>query len=240
MMRVGFVGWRGMVGSVLHAADAGGERLRSHRAGLLLDVERGRRGARARQAPPAPLRDAHAPSAFASSTPSSPARAATGRSAMHPAAARGRIRRLLDRRRVDAAHARRRRHHPRSRQSRRHRRARSPTARANFIGGNCTVSLMVMALAGLLGRGPGRVDDVHDLPGGVRRGRAEHARAPAADGRGAPRGEGAARRSGIVDPRHRPRSGRHPARRALSRPSTPACRSPAASFRGSTRTWATA
>ncbi len=58
----------------------------------------------------------------------------------------------------------------------------------NYIGGNCTVSLMMMALAGLLPARPGRVDDVHDLPGGLRRRRAEHARAAAADGRGAPRG----------------------------------------------------
>ena len=39
----------------------------------------------------------------------------------------------------------------------------------NYIGGNCTVSLMMMALAGLLRARPDRVDDVHDLPGGVRR-----------------------------------------------------------------------
>ncbi len=29
----------------------------------------------------------------------------------------------------------------------------------DFIGGNCTVSLMLMGMAGLFQRGPGRVDD---------------------------------------------------------------------------------
>ena len=48
---------------------------------------------------------------------------------------------------------------------------------------------------------PDRVDDLHDVPGGLGRRRAEHARAAAADGRGAPGREGAARRpaSAILD-----------------------------------------
>ena len=74
---------------------------------------------------------------------------------------------------------------------------------------------------------PDRVDDLHDVPGGVGRRRAEHARAAAADGRGASRREGPAGRSGVRDPRHRPRGRRHPARRALSDARTSACRSPA-------------
>ena len=60
-----------------------------------------------------------------------------------------------------------------------------------------------------------RVDDVHDLPGGVGRRRAEHARAPAADGRGASCGQEPARGSALGDPRHRPRGRGHPARRSL-------------------------
>ena len=60
-----------------------------------------------------------------------------------------------------------------------------------------------------------RVDHLHDLPGRIGRRRAEHARAAAADGRGASRREGAARRSRVFDPRHRSRSRRHPARSAL-------------------------
>ena len=45
-----------------------------------------------------------------------------------------------------------------------------------------------MALAGPVPARPRRVDDLHDLPGGLRRRRAEHARAAGADGRGAHRG----------------------------------------------------
>ena len=99
--------------------------------------------------------------------------------AMHPEAPRSRVGRLLDRRRERAAHEGRRGDHPRSGQPRRHRcRARARACR-NYIGGNCTVSLMMMALAGLLRARPRRVDDVHDLPGRVGRRRAEHARAAA-------------------------------------------------------------
>ena len=52
----------------------------------------------------------------------------------------------------------------------------------DYIGGNCTVSLMLMGLDGLFKARPGRVDDLDDLPGGVRRGRRRHDRAGAADG----------------------------------------------------------
>jgi hypothetical protein len=52
----------------------------------------------------------------------------------------------------------------------------------NYIGGNCTVSLMLMALGGLFQRRPRRVDERHDLPGRVRRRCAEHARAADPDG----------------------------------------------------------
>ncbi len=85
----------------------------------------------------------------------------------------------------------------------------------NYIGGNCTVSLMMMALAGLLGARPDRVDDVHDLPGGVGCWRAEHARTAASDGRRASGGQEPAGRSEFRHPGHRPRSRRHPARRKL-------------------------
>ncbi len=85
----------------------------------------------------------------------------------------------------------------------------------NYIGGNCTVSLMMMAIAGPAAERPRRMDDVHDLPVGIRRRRAEHARATAADGRGSPCGEGSARRPDIVDTGHRPRGCGHPAGRSL-------------------------
>jgi hypothetical protein len=57
----------------------------------------------------------------------------------------------------------------------------------NYIGGNCTVSLMLMALGGLFRSRTGRVDDGHDLSGGLRCRCAEHARTAVADGRDARR-----------------------------------------------------
>ena len=47
---------------------------------------------------------------------------------------------------------------------------RSPSAGVkDYIGGNCTVSLMLMALGGLFRAGPGGVALLHDLPGRFRR-----------------------------------------------------------------------
>ena len=53
----------------------------------------------------------------------------------------------------------------------------------NYIGGNCTVSLMLMGLQGLFQGRAGRVDDQHDLSGGQRGRGPEHARAAQANGR---------------------------------------------------------
>ena len=47
----------------------------------------------------------------------------------------------------------------------------------NWIGGNCTVSCMLMGVGALYKAGPGRVDEHADLPGRVGRRRAAHARA---------------------------------------------------------------
>ena len=58
-----------------------------------------------------------------------------------------------------------------------------------------------------------RVDHLDDLPGGLGRRRAEHARAARADGRGACGGGDAAARPGQRHPRHRPRRDRLPAQR---------------------------
>ena len=52
-----------------------------------------------------------------------------------------------------------------------------------YAGGNCTVSLMLMAVCGLFQRGPGRVDDHDDVSGGFRGGRGEDAGTGEADGR---------------------------------------------------------
>ena len=54
--------------------------------------------------------------------------------------------------------------------------------RKDFIGGNCTVSLMLMALGGLFSRGSDRVGVSHDLSGGIRRWRPEYARIADPDG----------------------------------------------------------
>src|SRR5471032_2310142 len=51
----------------------------------------------------------------------------------------------------------------------------------HYVGGNCTVSLMLMGLWPVRSW-PGRVDERHDLSGGFRRRRAEHARADQANG----------------------------------------------------------
>ena len=59
----------------------------------------------------------------------------------------------------DAAHGRRRRDRPRSGEPRRHRPRARRAASSNFIGGNCTVSLMLMAHDGPVPRRPRRVDD---------------------------------------------------------------------------------
>ena len=98
----------------------------------------------------------------------------------------------------------------------------------NYIGGNCTVSLMLMALAGLFQRGPGRVDDLHDVSGRIGRRRAEHARAARS------RWAGARLRPRACSPT-RPRAileiDREVAgilRDGVSRPSISACRWPAA------------
>ena len=53
----------------------------------------------------------------------------------------------------------------------------------NYIGGNCTVSLMLMGLGGLFQNDLVEWIIVHDLSGGLRRRRAEHARTARADGR---------------------------------------------------------
>ena len=51
-----------------------------------------------------------------------------------------------------------------------------------YTGGNCTVSLMVMATARALPGRPRRMDDHHDLSGRLRRRRRQNARAGGADG----------------------------------------------------------
>jgi aspartate-semialdehyde dehydrogenase len=75
----------------------------------------------------------------------------------------------------------------------------------DYIGGNCTVSLMLMAVGGLLRAGVGRMDHRDDLSVGLGRRRAAHARTSRTDGRAAPVGGERARRSGGDDSRRRSR-----------------------------------
>ena len=86
-----------------------------------------------------------------------------------------------------------------------------------------------------------RVDDQHDLPGGLGRRRGRDARAGGADGaRSATARAALLDRSGLGDPRHRPRGERLDALARAAEARTSAIRSPAACCRGSTRTSATA
>ena len=225
-MRVGFVGWRGMVGSVLMQRMQEERDFDSIEPVFFSTSAAGGKGPAIGKAVPA-LRDANDPKAFARHRRDRhlPGRRLHQRDV--PAAARGRLARLLDRRGVDAAHAGRRGDHPRPGQPRRHRsrarRGRTQLHRRQLHGQPDAdgAGRPVQARAG-------RVDDVHDLPGGLRRRRAEHARAAAADGRGAP-----ARRRRCSTIRRRRSSTSTARSRAscattASRPSISACRSPAA------------
>ncbi len=226
-MRVGFVGWRGMVGSVLlsrmqeerdfdliepvffstSAAGGTGPAVGRHAPG----EARAMRTTRRVQGPGC---DRHLP----------------GRRldrADVPEAPRRGLRRLLDRCRLDAAHEGRRGHHPRPGQSRRDRR-RAREGREELRRRQLHREPDDDGHGGAAAREPGRVDDLHDLPGGVGGRRAEHARAAAADGRGAPRREGAARRPATRRSSTSTARSRGSCATRASPPSTSACRSPAA------------
>ncbi len=80
----------------------------------------------------------------------------------------------------------------------------------NYIGGNCTVSLMLMGLARPVPARAGRVDDQHDLSGGQRRG-AQNMRELVKQMGHTPALPRAAGRSGLGDSRNRPpRAETHP------------------------------
>ena len=210
---VGFVGWRGMVGSVLM------QRMREERDFDLIEPvffstsNAGGKGPGDRQGRRRRSRTRTTSTALGGAgRRSSPARAATTRTTCYPklraagwngywidAASALRMKDdaviILDpvnRDVIDAALAK---------------------GVRNYIGGNCTVSLMMMALAGLF---------QHDLVEWM-----TCMTYQAASGAGAQNmrellqqmgeahlaAQGPARRSGLGDPRHRPRGRRHPARR---------------------------
>ena len=87
----------------------------------------------------------------------------------------------------------------------------------NWIGGNCTVSCMLMGVGRALQGRPGRVDEHDDLPGGLGRWGAAHARAADAVRHAERRGAASARRSEERDPRDRPARRRDAARPQRSR-----------------------
>ena len=190
------VGWRGMVGSVLMQRMLEENDFASDRAGVLHDVERRRRRLPRSASESARSEDANDLAALAANDVIITCQGGDYTPGLSEAS-RGRLGRLLDRRRQDAAHAGRRRDHPRSRSI-------APVIDAalargvrNYIGGNCTVTPDDDGAGGIVPARPDRVDDLHDLPGGVGRWRADDARAAAADGRGASRREEPARRSGL-------------------------------------------
>ena len=149
-MRVGFVGWRGMVGSVLM------QRMLAERDFDTIEpvfFSTSKAGGKAPQIgrPVGALRDANAPEAFGGLEAIVTCQGGDWTTAMYP-----RLREAgFDGYWIDAASAMRMRDDAVI--------ILDPVNRAvidralangtrNFIGGNCTVSLMVMALAGLLSR----------------------------------------------------------------------------------------
>ena len=151
-MKIGIVGWRGMVGSVLMQR-MGAERDFEHFEPVFFSTSQAGGAAPDVGRRVGPLKDA---SDIACARGLRRDRDLPGRR-LHerdpPAAARGGLERLLDRRGLGAAHEGRRGHHPRPGEPRRHRRARCAAGVRDFIGGNCTVSLMMMALGGLFRAG---------------------------------------------------------------------------------------
>ena len=175
-MRVGIVGWRGMVGSVLMERMAAEDDLAHCEAGLLLDLagrasRSGRREVAAvgldRRTEEARLRPDHPGG-----------RLHGGR--LRQAAQRG-LARLLDRRGLDAPHGGRQHHHPGPGQSRRHSR-RAETGDQDLRGRKLHRQPDADGALRPVPREPGRVDQLDDLSGRLRRRREEHARADRADG----------------------------------------------------------
>ena len=120
-----------------------------------------------------------------------------------PRAARGGLEGLLDRRGQDAAHAGRRGHHPRPGQPATSSRTRWQAWRARLHRRQLHGQLHADGRGRAVQGRPGRVDDLHDLPGRLRRRRAAHARTADAV-RHAERG--GARRCSTTRPRRSSRS----------------------------------
>ena len=110
----------------------------------------------------------------------------------------------------------------------------------DYIGGNCTVSLMLMAMHGLLREG--LVEWITAMTYQAASGAGAQNMRELVAQMGAVRAGGRrlARRPGVVDSRHRPGGGSLPAQRRAAARALRLPRSPAACCRGSTRTSATA
>ena len=176
MKQVGIIGWRGMVGSVLLEQNARGEGLRPRRADVFQHLAGGRRGARlgaaaARGTAAAQVQDANDIAALAKLPMLISAQGGDYTDDMHPRLRAAGWQGYW----IDAASTLRMQNNavivldP----------VNLPVMQAaredgikDFIGGNCTVSLMLMAVGGLMRAGAGRMDHRHDLPVGVRRRRA--------------------------------------------------------------------
>ena len=181
MMRVGLIGWRGMVGSVLMQRMREEEGFRRNRSGVLHHLQPGRQGSGYRQGCARRSRMQRTSTNSRRWTPSSPARAATTpRKSMRDLRAAG-----WQGYWIDAASTLRMKDDaiiildPVNKNVIKDGLAKGVKT---YVGGNCTVSLMLMATWRPVRQGPDRVDQPDDLPGGLRCRRAQHARADPADG----------------------------------------------------------
>ena len=147
MKRVGFVGWRGMVGSVLM------QRMREEGDFALVEPvffstsQTGGKGPEIGKETP-PLKDANDIDGLKAMDILISCQGGDYTNEVFPKLRAGRLEGLLDRRRLDAAHEGRRGHRPRPGQLPVIKHALHEGVK-NYIGGNCTVSLMLMALGGL-------------------------------------------------------------------------------------------
>ena len=170
---VGLVGWRGMVGSVLM------QRMRDENDFALIEPV---------FSPPATLAAPRPPGPMARARCRTPTTSTLSKTAHHhyragwrlhlrdlPEAARRGLERHLDRRRQHPAHGRRRHHRAGPGQPPGHRRG-AQARRAQLHRRQLHGQLHADGPGRPVQQRPGRVDDHHDLPGGLGRWRAAHAR----------------------------------------------------------------
>jgi aspartate-semialdehyde dehydrogenase len=152
MMKVGLIGWRGMVGSVLMGRMKE-ERDFDHIEPVFFTTSNpgGKGPDIGREVPP--LKDANSIDELKAMRHHHHLPGRRLHQGGLSEAARGRLERLLDRRRLDAAHEGRGHHHPRPGQQGNVIRDGIANGVKTYVGGNCTVSLMLMAMGGLFDAG---------------------------------------------------------------------------------------